>query len=178
MRGEAKHRVFKDTLKNFKNITVSLAKKHQTSIAYKWETCPLNHVEYGPLKSFDVDSEENSELISQALPAVAEEAFSANWVNINGTEYRTGLVICCGAEHEMPVFCRIKTIVLVNSHTYFIVQKLVVEHFSEHCHAYKVFETDEKDVVKADCIEIYKPFDLQSAYGDDDGLYIVPLFLL
>lgn len=76
------------------------------------------------------------------------------------------------------MFCRIKTIVLVNSHTYFIVQKLVVENFSEHCHAYKVFETDEKDVVKADCIEIYKPFDLQSAYGDDDGLYIVPLFLL
>ena len=34
MRGEAKHRVFKDTLKTFKNITVSLAKKHQT-IAYK-----------------------------------------------------------------------------------------------------------------------------------------------
>ncbi|CAI5662779.1 unnamed protein product [Oreochromis niloticus] len=178
MRGEAKHRVFKDTLKNFKNITVSLAKKHQTSIAYKWETCPLSHVEYGPLKSFDVDSEENSEMISLGLPAVAEEAFSANWVNINGTEYRTGLVICCGSEHEMPVFCRIKTIVLVNSHTYFIVQKLVVENFSEHCHAYKVFETDEKDVVKADCIEIYKPFDLQSAYGDDDGLYTVPLFLL
>ena len=58
MRGEAKHRVFKDTLKTFKNITVSLAKKHQTSIAYKWETCPFNHVEYGPLKLFNVDDGE------------------------------------------------------------------------------------------------------------------------
>lgn len=44
MRGDAKHRVFKSTLKNFKNITVSLAKKHQMSKAYKWETSPLNHV--------------------------------------------------------------------------------------------------------------------------------------
>lgn len=36
--------------------------RKQTSTAYKWETCPLSSVEYGPLKSFDVDSEENSEM--------------------------------------------------------------------------------------------------------------------
>lgn len=178
MRGEAKHRVFKSTLKNFKNITVSLAKKHQMSIAYKWETSPLNHVEYGPLKPFDADDEENNEMITQVLPAVAEDTFSTNWVNISGTEYRAGFVICCGSEHEMPVFCRIKMILLVNSVTFFIVNKLMIENFSEHRHAYKVFETNEKDVIKADCIEIYKPFDLQSAYGGDDGLYVVPFFSL
>lgn len=75
MRGEAKHKVFKNTLKNFKNITVSLAKKHQMSIAYKWETSPLNYVEYGPLKSFNFDDEENSEMITQGLPAVAKDTY-------------------------------------------------------------------------------------------------------
>lgn len=58
MRFEAKHRVFKSTLK-LKNITVSLAKKHQMSIAANWETSSLNHIEYGPLKTFNVDNEES-----------------------------------------------------------------------------------------------------------------------
>ncbi|KAK2864168.1 hypothetical protein Q7C36_003322 [Tachysurus vachellii] len=85
MRFEAKHRVFKSTLKNFKNITVSLAKKHQMS---NWETSPLNHVEYGPLKTFNVDNEENGEMFAQALPDVAKDIFSTNWVKISGVEYR------------------------------------------------------------------------------------------
>lgn len=34
MRFEAKHKMFKDSFKNFKNITKSLAKKHQMAIAY------------------------------------------------------------------------------------------------------------------------------------------------
>lgn len=178
MRFEAKHRVFKSTLKNFKNITVSLAKKHQMSIASNWETSPLNHVEYGPLKTFNVDNEENGEMFAQALPAEAKDIFSTNWVKISGVEYRAGLVICSGTEQEMPVFCRIKKMLLVNSVIYFIVNKLMVDHFSEHFHAYNVFESDEKDVMKADCLQIYKPFDLQSAYGEDDSLYIVPLFSL
>ena len=102
---------------------MSLAKKHQASIAYKWETCPFNNVEYGPLKLFNVEDEE---MITQGLPA-AEDTFSANWVIMNGTEYRAGLVICCGSKHDMPVFCSIKKIVLVNSVTFFLVNKLFVE---------------------------------------------------
>ena len=70
MRFEAKHKVFKNTLKNFKNITKSLAKKHQMSIGYHWETSPLNHIEYGPLKPFHFD--EDSERIARALHARAE----------------------------------------------------------------------------------------------------------
>ena len=51
----------------------------------------------------------------------------------------------------------------------------MVDHFSEHFHAYNVFESDEKNVMKADGLQIYKPFDWQSAYGGDNSLYIVPL---
>lgn len=180
MRFEAKHRVFKNTLKNFKNITKSLAKKHQMSIAYHWETSPSNHIEYGPLKSFNVDNEDNSGMFARALhvESVLQDIYSTNWVTISGTEYRAGLIICSEIEHEMPVFCRIKKILVVDSVIYFLVNKLVVDHFSEHFHAYQVFESDEKDVIKADSLVIYKPFDLQSAYGGDESLYIVPLFSL
>jgi hypothetical protein len=172
MRFEAKHKVFKNTLKNFKNITKSLAKKHQMSIGYHWETSPLNHMEYGPLKPFHFDSER----FARALHAVPKDIFSTNWVRISGTEYRTGLVVCRGIEHEMPVFCRIQKIILVDSVMYFLVTKLVVDHFSERFHAYQVFESDDKDVIKADSLEMYKPFALQNAYGRDVSQYIVPLF--
>lgn len=56
--------------------------------------------------------------------------------------------------------------------------RLVTAHFSEHFHAYQVFESDEIDVFKADSLVIYRHFDLQSAYGGDESLYIVPLFSL
>ena len=46
------------------------------SIASNWETSPLNHVEYGPLKTFNVDNKENCEMFTQALPAVAKDIFS------------------------------------------------------------------------------------------------------
>lgn len=90
----------------------------------------------------------------------------------------TGLIICSEIQHDMPVFCRIKKIIVVDSIIYFLVYKLVVDHFNEHFHAYKVFESNDRDVVKADSLVIYKPFDLQSAYGGDESQYIVPLFSL
>lgn len=104
MRFEAKHKVFKNTLKNFKNITKSLAKKHQMSIAYHWETSPLNHIEYGPLKPFIVDNE-YMDMFARALhTAVPNDIFCTNWVRISGTEYRIGRVICSEIEHEMLCF--------------------------------------------------------------------------
>ena len=178
MRFEAKHKVFKNTLKNFKNITKSLAKKHQMAIGYHWETSPLNHVEYGPLKSFYVDNEVG-DLFTQAMHgAVPNDIFYTNWVTICGTEYRTGLVVCSKIECEMPVFCKIQKVLLVDSVIYFLVSKLEVDHFSEHFHAYLVFERDEKEVIKAESLVMYKPYDLQNAYGGDESLYIVPLFSL
>lgn len=54
----------------------------------------------------------------------------------------------------------------------------MVDHFSELFNAYQVFESDEKDVIKADSLVIYKPFDLRSACDGDASLYIAPLFSL
>ena len=84
-------------------------------------------------------------------------------------EYRTGLAICSEIEHEMPAFYRMENILLVNSVIYFLVNKLVVDHFSEHFHAYQVFESNDKDLFKADSLVMYRPYDLQSAYGGDES---------
>ena len=75
------------------------------------------------------------------------------------------------------MFCRIEKII-VDGAIYFLVNKLVVDHFNEHFHAYKVSESNGKHVVKADGLMIYKPFHLQCAYGGDESQYIVQLFSL
>ena len=77
-----------------------------------------------------------------------------------------GLILC--TETEMPVFAEQKQIIVVDCIC------------SEHFHAYKVFGSDEKVVVKKDSLVIYKPFDLHCAYGGDEiyFIYIVPLFSL
>ena len=132
------------------------------------------------MKSINVDNEDYGDVLARALhvESVSQDIHATNWVTISGTEYRAGLIICSEIEHDMPVFCRIEKIIVVDSVICFLVNKLVVDHFNEHFHAYKVFESNDKDVVKADSLVIYKPFDLQSAYGGDESQYIVPLFSL
>nr|XP_055035659.1 uncharacterized protein LOC129423418 isoform X1 [Misgurnus anguillicaudatus] len=48
MRYEAKHRFFKKNLKKLKNLTKSLARKHQLAIAYHWESNSIKGIESGP----------------------------------------------------------------------------------------------------------------------------------
>lgn len=49
MRFEAKHTFFKDCVKKFKNLTVSLANKHQFAVACHWECLSSKSVESGPV---------------------------------------------------------------------------------------------------------------------------------
>lgn len=80
------------------------------SIGYHWKTSSLSHIEYGPLKSFNVDNEDSSDMFAQALHVAVLKDISPNWVKISGTEYRAGLVICIEIEHKLPLFCRIRKI--------------------------------------------------------------------
>lgn len=180
MRFEAKHKVFKNMLKNFKNVTKSLAKNHQMSIGYLWETTPLNQVECGPMKKFCWDEIDEGEKLARMMQNPIETSMcSMNWVKIDGTEYRLDLLICNEIENEIPVFSQIRKILLVNNTVYFIADKLLTEHFSEHHHAFKVQRYCELgELIKASELKFYRPFDLQSSYGSDNSEYVVPLFML
>ena len=72
-------------------------------------------------------------------------------------------------------FPRMEKTIVVDS---FLVNKLVVDHFSEHFQTYKAFESNEKDVVQADSLVNYKSFALQSAYQCDESQFIVASFSL
>lgn len=100
---------------------------------------------------------------AQALhAAVSKDIFSTNWVKISGREYRAGIWTW-----NMKCLCALQDNQDTSSQSviHFLLRKLVFDHFSEQFQAYQIFESDEKDVIKADSLVIYKPFDIKSAYG-------------
>lgn len=99
-------------------------------------------------------------------------------LKLDGTEYRQYLIVCNEIENEIPIFSQIQRILLINDTVYFIVNKLVTEHFSEHRHAFKVQRyCGLNELVKASNLKFFRPFDLQSPYGSD-GEYVVPSCML
>lgn len=81
MRYEAKHKFFKLSIKNFKNITKSLAKKHQIAIAYHWESLAIKGIESGPVKTELLNDLEHGEIISDYLQlAVSTDVSVTPWV--------------------------------------------------------------------------------------------------
>ncbi len=176
MRFEAKNKLFKNMLKSFKNITKSLAKKHQMTIGNHWETLSLQQKEFGPMNYFSLSDYENGEDLANALQiTVQTDIYSTSWTKLDGTEYRPGLAICTEIKHELPVFCKITNILVLGENVYFVVGKLVTELFSEHCFAFRVVDGNEFNaVVKTDDLKHYKPYNIQNAYGPNEDTYVVP----
>jgi len=48
-RCEGKHNFFKRSVKNFKNITKTLVKKHQNQLAFHWENFSFKRFQFGPV---------------------------------------------------------------------------------------------------------------------------------
>jgi len=120
-----------------------LAKRHQMSIAYHWESFTLKHNEFGPIKSFTL---ENENVVSNHIleMILSKDVFSTSWVKVDGVEYRAGLVVCSAMENEMPVFCQISDVLLVDNLIYLLVNKLFTENFDEHLHAFRVLQSEER----------------------------------
>ncbi|XP_026082259.1 uncharacterized protein LOC113058511 isoform X2 [Carassius auratus] len=173
MRYEAKHRFFKKNLKNFKNLTKSLAKKHQLAIAYHWESCTIRGIESGPVSNELLSDLENSDFISEQLQIdISSEVMVTPWVKCQGTEYRSGLVVFLEFVDDAPVFGKIVKI-FIKDGIYFLVSCMESE-FIEHLHAFSVVEQEHCLVLKKpEELMYYKPFDLQMSYGNDHLFYIV-----
>lgn len=176
MRFEAKHKLLKDNFKNFKNITKSLAKKHQMAIAYHWETFSLKTQEYGPIKSCVVDK---VGVLNMHLLEMSKEVFSTSWVRVDGIEYKSGLVVWFGMEENIPLFCEISEVLLLDNSVIFLTTKLLTETFDEHCHAFRVSRCEERCLLKLSDLKHPKPFDIQSSCNvSDERLYIIPSFTM
>lgn len=181
MRCEAKHRFFKDTVKNFKNITKSLAQKHQMTIAYHWASEPLKSITCGPTKSVTVGDLKNGDLIADSLHIDINCVIDVvSWITSYGTEYRPGLLVCAKVEEGIPIFSEINEIVSFAGEYFLTLNDFQTVGFTEHLHSYEVVRENgyEAFLLRLDALKVFKPFDLQMAYGLNDEYYIVPVHVL
>lgn len=178
MRYEAKHNFFKTQLKSFKNITKTLAKKHQRYMALHWESFSQDRLAIGPGKMVQVgELKEGSKIAAKLKAALSTNVLSVKWVKHHGTEYRRDLIVCVEVAIEMPVFIQIKTIVVKDEQVVLIGSDVETICFDEHCHAFKVALKPSGMLKVFDVKELlyFKPVDVLMAYGTtDSSLYIVP----
>lgn len=111
MRFEGKHNFFKKSVKNIKNITKTLVKKHQIQLAFHVENFYFKRLQFGPITEVLVSSLEGSEALS-ALFDESCNVCTTSWVKSYGTEYQVGMYVCSGVENEMPLFKRIGCVIV------------------------------------------------------------------
>lgn len=178
MRFEAKQ-FFKNTIKNFKNITNSLAQKHQMAIAYHWDSMPFKSTDCGPVRTVQLNVLPHGEMIAEELQVdLDSEVDVTSWISHFGTEYRPGLVVCSNIEEDLPVFSEIKHIIGFDGTFFLITEDLETLCFAEHFHSFHVVLGNYANVsmLKVEELRFFKPFDLQTSYGfDRDDQCVVPV---
>ena len=92
---------------------------------------------------------------------LSKDVFSTSWVKVDGVEYKGGL--CSKMEEDMPFFCQIVDILLVEDDIFLLTHKLLTENFDENHHAFKALPTEERYVIRITEIKCHKPFDIQSS---------------
>lgn len=162
MRYEAKHTFFKQQLKNFKNITKTLAKKHQNYIAIEPECFSKERLTLGPGKMVVLDDFKDGPEIAAKFGAVMSNLFSAKWIKYHGTEYHRDFIICTEVACEMPVFCKIDTIAVHDDCVLFCGKLMETVCFDHHYHAFKVRLHPDRvqKVLHINDLLYFKPYDV------------------
>lgn len=166
--------VFKKQLKSFKNITKTLAKKHQCQMAYLWQTFDPNDMKMGPGKMVSLNEMKCSGKVAEKLEVpVRSRVLKVKWAKVNGRIFRPELAVTSVRIDEMPVFHVIKNVLIKDEQVLLITVVLKTHCLDEHTHAYKVSHTTDELFVLDIKSLFYKNFDIVTSYGADD-LYIVP----
>lgn len=178
MRYEGKHNFFKRQLKSFKNITKTLAKKHQHHMACIWRSSTtFSRLDIGPGKMVSLEMVRGgSEIVKAMQVSSSVQVMKVNWAKHNGFMYRKHLVICGAVECEMPLFFQIESVLIIHEKLLLLTLPLFTVSFQEHFHAYEVTRRKQDFVVfHVDKLPYPRPFDIQMSYGvNDTALFVVP----
>ena len=145
LRFEAKHNWFKQILKSskcFKNITKTLAKRHQCMLASfsganQFFRKSWFEVLGGKLVDLDKFSETVQDLIRETFGDVTD-IYEARSLRINGSLYTKGSCIPSGVDGDLVIFTEIKNCFISSDEPYCLMETLKTVNYSRHIHAYKV----------------------------------------
>lgn len=170
MRFEAKHSYFKNIAlkaKNFRNICLTLATRHQLLQAYELSGnvlhCPLEVTGEKPVHITELPEDEQAVIAKATEEALFSSVATAS---LDSCHYRVGDVFVHGVQHDVPHFLKIVRIFVVCSSVMLLSQRLSTLQCSEHRCSYIVKGCDEKVVVMPDNVVDFYPLDLYR-YGDE-----------
>lgn len=165
-RFESKHKCFKDMVHetyNFKNITRTLAVKHQQKMVgnkntYKDEMQTGKKI---PLENVDVINYEN--LLSPFLND-NKKILQTKWLKWNGYDYRKGLIIIFN--HTLYEIANI--LANIENHFYFLCFQLTFLSADKFSNSLKINTTQplKHVLIEFDTIEKHKPYEKKNIRGD------------
>lgn len=156
-----------------------MAKKHQSHIAYSWQTFDPNRVIFGPSKMLSLHVIEWGCEITETLQIpIDTKVLNARWAKHHGNMYRSSLVVCVKVQSEIPVFHKIHHVIVHDERLLLVTFVLQTMCLDEHFNAFKVVY-NRPHVVDVKELFCYKAFDIQMSYScDDASLFIVPYCFL
>ena len=149
MRYEAKHAIGKtlaSVVCNFKDICYTIAERHQIRQCHQWFTKGATADDaIGPVSALLVSHTEGRELLLNRVNGLMEtdEVFTAKRVSVNGTEYRTGIMVAAGFSNELPAFGNITAIFSVGDVVFLFGDIWTTDHFDDQFHAFAVDKTQD-----------------------------------
>ena len=155
MRFEGKNGFFTQyRYKNFKNLPLSLAKRHQLHMCYVQSGADgersVNYLYEGDTiqegETIDL-SERYPQLMDKAefLGIVTSSVYSSSSANIHGHLYKKGCILVLEYDHDDPVFGVLKEIVVADHTKYFVVEK-ATSKYEHHILCYVLNKTAELDI--------------------------------
>lgn len=171
MRFEAKHRFFKKIVRQtscFRNILKSMAKKHQSMIAYhlhgsnvKKPAVSVSKMSRVPL---EVVNENIQEFLSQKCPEETVVHLT-NKAEFQGTSYGIGMMLVYGSTCGLPDFAEILQIIIVRDNLVFVV-KLQSAWYYEHFRCFKLESTSIVKVIEQSQLTDIYPLAAYAMEGD------------
>jgi hypothetical protein len=146
MRFEARHQIFKDLAKSthcFKNICLTLAKRFQLALAYKF----LNN-KFDSQLSVAGQSEEvtvntlpadiMSSICTDLKVCPYDTVFELRWMQVGHYVFKAGAVSVNSVYDGMLQFGIVRSIVSLQDRIYFVEELLQTNVYDEHFHAFSV----------------------------------------
>lgn len=186
MRHEAKLSFIKQASHrgNFKNITKTVAKKHQLWLSYHLQ-CDKNLI----IPLLEASPKQKEVLLGSELSNMQEEIVRhfptittdfiikhPDWLQIQSSVYKKGMYVLINFDEIHPEFGRIMDIIMVGSDNpvLFYVQKYVGKYFDYHYFSYVIQSTNIQFCVSMQVLAAHHPFISHKSFNaSDENLYIV-----
>lgn len=155
LRFESKHSYFKDisrATKNLKNITYTLAKRHQVFQSIIMSTSDLGKENTLPVQGEMIKIGELSPEMTPFILKITgecDEVYVSMSVHLNGVRYDSGACVILNVVERMCQFGLIKLCFFHNCECYFIIHEMDTECFDRNCHAYVVVESNRKVIIQS-----------------------------